>query len=55
MRVRSSRRWLADHWRRAPVIGSILISLVLALFLAVPPAPAESPFNDPAYQWPAGD
>jgi len=47
-------RWLDDHWRRVLVIGSILISLVLALFLAVPPARADSPFNDPAYQRPAG-
>lgn len=48
------RRWLDGHWRRVLIIGSILFSLVLALFLAVPPAHAESPFNDPAYQRPAG-
>ncbi|NJM07186.1 hypothetical protein HC891_14870, partial [Candidatus Gracilibacteria bacterium] len=44
--VRPSRRWLADHGPWTLVIGSILGSFVLALFLAVPTAHADSPFND---------
>ena len=45
-----SWRWVNDRRRRIVIIGSTLISLILALFLAVPGVHAESPFNDPAYQ-----
>ena len=49
-----SWRWLDDRRRRIVIIGSVLISLILALFLAVPAVHAESPFNDPAYRRPVG-
>lgn len=46
--------WLHDHRRFIRFVGSILISLVLALFLAVPLVHAESPFNDPTRPRPQG-
>ncbi len=38
-------RWRGNLRRWTLLLGSTLISVVLALFLAVPPAHAESPFN----------
>ena len=37
--------WPGDQRRRMLLLSSTLISVVLALFLAVPTAHADSPFN----------
>lgn len=50
----ASSRWYHDHRRHILIVGSMLISLVLVLFLAVPLASAESPFNDPNRSRPQG-
>jgi len=38
--------WPGDHRRHLLLFGATLISILLALFLAVPTAHADSPFND---------
>ncbi|PDW05052.1 hypothetical protein [Candidatus Viridilinea mediisalina] len=54
MAVVPSWVWLTQHWRRVLIIGSILISLVLMMLIAVPPAHADSPFNDVTQPRPQG-
>jgi hypothetical protein len=49
-----SWRWRVDHRRHIACISSALVSLTLMLFMTVPAAHADSPFNDPAYQRPVG-
>lgn len=44
----------STYWRFIRFAGSVLLSLVLALFLIVPPASAESPFNDLTQPRPQG-
>lgn len=51
--VHLPRRWLAGRRRHGALLGTTLTTLTLVLLLAAP-AYADSPFDDPAYQRPAG-
>lgn len=50
----ASSRWHRDYRRLFLLAGSVMISVVLALFLVVPSAHADSPFDDPTRLRPQG-